>query len=168
LTERASLTQGSELGCDPGGAGGNSRRPSDADGQETREDGTSGWGEISEDLTSEADFGENLGINEPADPIEVTANSGALSGLDKSLAQPDGARMQDQREIRFGQSKIEGRKCKVACNPDQRPSTEDGASGALILAGPGVGLRAFSRPWRSDGMFAARGLQRTWALATHS
>jgi len=112
---------------------------------ETHEDGMSDWGEISENSTSEADFAEGVAILEAADPALVTANSGALSGLDKGMAQPEDAGKAEQTEIRVGQSKIVSRNCEMACHDDQRPCTEKGASGAF-WSGIWVGLRAVSRP----------------------
>jgi len=45
-------------------------------------------GEIGENAPSEANFGETMSIVEPQVPIQVTANSGALSGFDKGVARP--------------------------------------------------------------------------------
>ncbi len=48
----------------------------------------SGMGEIGENAPSEANFTEITTIAETQDSIQVTADSGALSGLDKRVAQP--------------------------------------------------------------------------------
>ena len=45
-------------------------------------------GEIGENAPNEANFDETMSIVEPQESIQVTANSGALSGLDKGLAEP--------------------------------------------------------------------------------
>ena len=51
------------------------------------QDAITGMGEIGEDAPNEADFDETMSIVEPQDPIQVTANPGALSGLDNATAQ---------------------------------------------------------------------------------
>ena len=51
------------------------------------ENGTTGLAEIRENATSRANFEETLSIVEAQSPVQVTANSGVLSGLDNSLAQ---------------------------------------------------------------------------------
>ena len=61
----------------------------DPDGVGPREDEVSGMGEIAENASNEADFDEALSIAEPQVSIQVTAISGALSGLDNSVAQPE-------------------------------------------------------------------------------
>jgi len=48
----------------------------------------SGMGEIDENAPSEANFDETMSIVEAQESIQVTANSGALSGLDNGVAQP--------------------------------------------------------------------------------
>jgi len=60
----------------------------DPDGVEQRGAHMSETGEIGENAPSEANFGETMGIVEPQKPIQVTANPGAPSGLDKGAAQP--------------------------------------------------------------------------------
>jgi hypothetical protein len=85
---------GSELGADdPFGSGDDHdnrlERPDviDPDRAEPHGDEISGMGEIGEDAPSEANFDETMRIAEPQDPIQVTADSGALPGLDNSVAQ---------------------------------------------------------------------------------
>ena len=48
----------------------------------------SGMGEIGENAPNEANFDETMSIVEAQESIQVTANSGALSGLDNGAAQP--------------------------------------------------------------------------------
>jgi len=48
----------------------------------------SGVGESGEDAPSEANFAETMTIAEAQEAIQVTANSAALSRLDKRVAQP--------------------------------------------------------------------------------
>ncbi len=45
-------------------------------------------GEIGENAPNEANFDETISIVEAQDSIQVTANPGAISGLDKGVAQP--------------------------------------------------------------------------------
>jgi len=85
---QSQVENGVQLGGGATGAGGNSRRVSDAGGVEKHEDPIRGLGEITENLTSEADFEEIISIMEAQDPVEVTANSGALSRLDNVATQP--------------------------------------------------------------------------------
>ena len=60
----------------------------DPDGVEKHGDEMSGMGEIGENAPSEANFDETMSIVEAQESIQVTANSGALSGLDNGAAQP--------------------------------------------------------------------------------
>jgi len=60
----------------------------DPDGVEQRGDRMSGMGEIDENAPSEANFDESMSIVEAQESIQFTADSGALSGLDKVAAQP--------------------------------------------------------------------------------
>ncbi len=60
----------------------------DPDGVEQHGDKMSWTGEIGENASNEANFVENMSIAEPQESIQVTADSGALSGLDNGLAQP--------------------------------------------------------------------------------
>jgi hypothetical protein len=53
------------------------------------EDEVRGMGEIAENASNEANFDEAVSIAEPQESIQVTANSGALPGLDNSVAQPE-------------------------------------------------------------------------------
>ena len=48
----------------------------------------SGIGEIGENAPNEANFDETMSTAEAQRSIQVTANSGALRGLDKRAAQP--------------------------------------------------------------------------------
>ena len=59
----------------------------DPDGGEPHGDEISVIGEIGDVAPSEANFDETIRIVEPQGSIEVTANSGALPGLDNSVAQ---------------------------------------------------------------------------------
>jgi hypothetical protein len=45
-------------------------------------------GEFEESATNEANFDETMSSVEPQESIQVTANSGAFSGLDNGVAQP--------------------------------------------------------------------------------
>ncbi len=60
----------------------------DPDGAEPLGDEMHETGEIHENAPNEANFDETMSIVEAQEPIQVTANSGALSGLDKGVAQP--------------------------------------------------------------------------------
>jgi len=60
----------------------------DPDGAEKHADELSGIGENGENGPSEANFYETMSIVEAQESIQVTPNSGALSGLDKGVAQP--------------------------------------------------------------------------------
>jgi len=60
----------------------------DPDGVQKHEDEPSEMGEISENAPSEANFDETMSIVEAQESIQVTANSGALSGLDNGAAKP--------------------------------------------------------------------------------
>jgi len=60
----------------------------DPDSVEQHGDHTSGMGEIGENAPSEANSDETTGIVEAQESIQVTANSGARSALDKGMAQP--------------------------------------------------------------------------------
>jgi len=60
----------------------------DPDGVEQHGDESSGMGEIGENAPSEANFDRTTSIVEPQESIQVTADSGALSGLDNGAAQP--------------------------------------------------------------------------------
>jgi hypothetical protein len=51
-------------------------------------DATYGRDAMSEDATSEANFDENAGTTQQIDPVDVTTNTGVVSGLDKGVAQP--------------------------------------------------------------------------------
>ena len=53
------------------------------DGVKKHADEPSGTGEIGENAPNEANFAESMSIVEAQDPIQVTANSGARSRLDK-------------------------------------------------------------------------------------
>jgi hypothetical protein len=57
----------------------------DPDGVEPHGDEKSGIGETAGDAPNKANFGETLSIVETQGSIEVTANSGALPGLDNSV-----------------------------------------------------------------------------------
>ncbi len=59
------------------------------DGVEQYGDELSGMGEIGENAPSEANFGETTSIVEAQDSIQVTADSGAFSGLDNGADQPE-------------------------------------------------------------------------------
>jgi hypothetical protein len=59
----------------------------DRDGVEPHGDEITGMGEIGDNAPSEANFDQTMSIVEPQDPIQVTANPGALSGLDNATAQ---------------------------------------------------------------------------------
>jgi len=61
---------------------------SGAGGVEKYDDAMSGRGEISENLTSEADFDRSISTLETQALVEFTANSGALSRLDNVAVQP--------------------------------------------------------------------------------
>jgi hypothetical protein len=58
------------------------------DGVEPHEDEVSGMGEIAENASNEANVDETMIIAEPQESIQVTANSGALPGLDNSVPEP--------------------------------------------------------------------------------
>jgi len=60
----------------------------DPDGVEQHGDEMNGTGEIGENAPNEANFGETIGIVEAQESTQVTAKSGALSGLDNGVAQP--------------------------------------------------------------------------------
>jgi hypothetical protein len=60
----------------------------DLDGVEQHGDPTSGIGEIGENAPNEPNFAETMSIVEAPESIQVTANSGALSRLDKGMTQP--------------------------------------------------------------------------------
>ncbi len=60
----------------------------DPDGVEQHGDLMNGTGEIDENAPSEANFDETMSIAETQESTQVTANSGALSGLDNGAAQP--------------------------------------------------------------------------------
>jgi hypothetical protein len=60
----------------------------DPDGVEKHGDLMSGTGEIGENAPNEVNFDETMSIVEAQESIQVTANSGDLSGLDKGVAQP--------------------------------------------------------------------------------
>ncbi|MGO9916662.1 MAG: hypothetical protein ACLQIB_18435 [Isosphaeraceae bacterium] len=60
----------------------------DPDGVEQHGDELSGMGEIDENAPSEANLGETTSIVEAQEPTQVTANSGALSGLDNGADRP--------------------------------------------------------------------------------
>jgi hypothetical protein len=59
----------------------------DPDGVEPHRDEVSGMGEIGEDAPNEANLDEAMSIVEPQESIHVTANLGALPGLDNAAAQ---------------------------------------------------------------------------------
>ncbi len=61
----------------------------DPDGAEQHGDERGEMGEIDENAPSEANFDETMSIVEAQESIQVTTNSGAVSGLDKGLAQPE-------------------------------------------------------------------------------
>jgi len=65
----------------------------DPDGAEQHGDLTSGMGEIGENAPSEANSGETMSIVEAQEHIQVTADSGALAGLDNAVDQPGEASM---------------------------------------------------------------------------
>jgi len=86
---------GSELGADDSFGSGDGQDDrleragvSDPDGVEQHGAHMSETGEIGENAPSEANFGETTSIVEPQESIQVTADSGALSGLDNGAAQP--------------------------------------------------------------------------------
>ena len=56
-------------------------------------------GDFSENSTSRANFRGSSGIREAQAITTVMANSGAFSGLDKGLAQPEDTRKPDKEEI---------------------------------------------------------------------
>jgi hypothetical protein len=60
----------------------------DPDGVEQHGDLMNGMGEIDENAPSEANFDETTSIVKTQEPIGVTADSGALAGLDNGAAQP--------------------------------------------------------------------------------
>jgi hypothetical protein len=60
----------------------------DRDGVEPHGDEITGMGEIGEDAPNKANLDETMSIVEPREPIQVTANPGALPGLDNGVAQP--------------------------------------------------------------------------------
>jgi hypothetical protein len=60
----------------------------DPDGAEQHGHLMNGMGEIDENAPNEANCGETASIVETQESIQVTANSGALSGLDNGAAQP--------------------------------------------------------------------------------
>ncbi len=60
----------------------------DPDGVEQHGDLTNGIDEIGENALNEAKFDETMSIVEAQESIQVTANSGALTGLDNGAAQP--------------------------------------------------------------------------------
>jgi len=78
-----------------------------ADGAEKRENGIGRRGQISENSTSEADLEEHINRIEVQYIVEVTADSGALSGLDKVATQPGEGASQEQGKI--GESETETR-----------------------------------------------------------
>jgi len=70
----------------------------DPDGVEQHGDERGEMGEIGENAPNEADFDEAMRIVEAQEPIQVTANSGALSGLDNGVAQPGDGGTPEHRE----------------------------------------------------------------------
>jgi hypothetical protein len=70
----------------------------DPDGVEQHEDLLSGMGAIGENAPSEANSDETMSIVEAQESIQVTANSGALSGLDNGAAQPGDGTTPEQGE----------------------------------------------------------------------
>jgi len=70
----------------------------DPDGVEQHGYLTSETGGLGENQPSEANFGETMSIVEAQEPIQVTANSGALSGLDNGAAQPEEGSTPEQGE----------------------------------------------------------------------
>ncbi len=61
----------------------------DPEGGETHADLMSPKGEIGENAPSEANFNETMSIVQVQESIQVTADPGALSALDKGVAQPE-------------------------------------------------------------------------------
>jgi len=68
----------------------------DPDGVEQHVDPTSEMGEIGENAPSEANFDETMSIAEAQAPMQVTASSGALWGLDNGLTHPREGRTPEQ------------------------------------------------------------------------
>jgi len=98
----AHVRDGSELGAHdsfgPGdGQGDRLERPDviDPDGVEQHGDERGEMGEIGENAPSEANFEETISIVEAQEAIQVTANTGALSGLDNGVAQPGNGSTQE-------------------------------------------------------------------------
>ena len=100
---------------------------SDANGVEKHEDGMIGRGEISENETNQTKFDENVSTTQEHDFVEVTANSGVDSGLDKGVAQPGEAGEREQGEVRTSNSEI--------ARPI--PKIGDGSRGGFSSRSPG-------------------------------
>jgi hypothetical protein len=83
VSDRGTLLESSELEAGAGDPGGNSRRVSDEDAMAKRGDGLSRRGEKNENVTSEANFDENVVITQAEGNVVVAANSRADSALDK-------------------------------------------------------------------------------------
>jgi len=127
LTDDRNLPEGSELGYGVNAPGGSWHRAGDADDVEHHEDETSGRCEIGEDATSEPNFDETMSITETQGPVQVTANSEALSGLDKGVAQPEECSEQQQGNTDESRSD--------SANPESpQPQSGDEVCGKRLLA----------------------------------
>ncbi len=80
----------------------------DPEGVERHGDLTSGMGEIGENAPNEAKFDESMSRVEPQESIQVTANLGALSGLDDGAPEPAEGRTPEQGEAPTSSSESAG------------------------------------------------------------
>ena len=95
-------------------------------------DEPSNMGEISEDAPNEANFDESTSIAEARESVQVTANSGALAGLDKAMDQPEKGSTPEQGNAQG----------PVSENGSAEPPTRDSSGRAsqpdfVVLGGPG-------------------------------
>ncbi len=144
---------GSELGADdsfgPGDGQDDRLERADAidpDGVEKPGDEMNGTVEIGENAPSEANFAETTSIVESQESIQVTANSGALSGLDKGAAQPGDGTTPEQGQAPRSASKrgtVRAEPPPVTTTPAPRP--------ALVHGSPTIPTRrASEESYRTD------------------
>ncbi len=93
----------------------------DPDGVGPHGDELSGIGEIGENSPNEPNFDETASSVEPQESIQVTANSGAPSGLDKGVVEPAEGSTPEQGEASGSAS--------ATSNP--KPATPDSSDRAI-------------------------------------
>jgi hypothetical protein len=110
----------------------------DPDGVEKDGDESGGMGQIGANAPSEANFAETMSIVEAHESIQVTANSGALAGLDNGAAQPGEGSTAEQGKapgsallICAIPTRSEGRSFSLACDRGDNLSGS-GPSNCLI------------------------------------